>query len=78
MRIKFKQETWCLMQEGGGFAGCYQTRATLVKPEEFEVINVDPKGKRYSNIFVCSDMCMDGNSVFLINVPNELFEVVEK
>ena len=66
------------MREGGTFSGCYQTRATLVKPEEFEVVNVDPKGKRYSNIFVCADMYNDGNSVFLINVPNELFEIVKK
>lgn len=78
MKIKFKKDTWCLKQEGGGFMGRYNTKAVLIKPEEFEVRSIHKEGKRYSKIWVWSDRMMDGNNVFLINIPNELFEVIEE
>ena len=66
MKIKFKKDTWCLQQVGGGFAGIYNTKAILIKPKEFKIISIDKEGKRYSRIWVWSDNNMDGNNILLL------------
>lgn len=67
-----------MKQEGGGFAGHYNTKATLIEPVEFGVLFIEEDKKTQSSkIHVWSDGCHDGKNCFLINVPNGMFEVVE-
>jgi len=78
LKIKFHTATWVLKQEGGGFGGHYQTRATLIDPVEFGVLSVTKdKNGQYSKIHVWSDGCVDGMNCFLINVPNGLFKIIQ-
>ncbi len=76
MKIKFKEPTWCVKSEGGGLTGHYNHKATLIEPVEFEVHSIEKfKKEGYSNIHVYTDGCCDGNNIFLLNIPNALYEV---
>ena len=78
IKIKFNEATWVLKQEGGGFSGDYQTRATLIDPIEFGVLSISKdKSHQCSKIHVWSDGCNDGQNCFLINVPNGLFKIIQ-
>lgn len=78
-KIMFHEPTWVIKQEGGGFAGQYRTVAVQVKGKtEFGVLSVENHKKQgYSNIWVWSDNCADGQNCHFLNVPNALFKRVE-
>lgn len=75
MKIKFKTPTWVLKQAGGGFDSYYITKAVQIEPKEFEVIKIKNSGD-YSTILVWTNGFYDGDSEYLINVPNSLFEIL--
>lgn len=77
IRIKFHEETWVLKEHSGGFGGVCSVRATLIKPEPFEIMSLATNDKiNYSTILVHKDNFMDGDTIRLLNVPNCLFEVL--
>lgn len=79
MKIQFKKHSWVVEKYGGGFCGHYNHRAVeVVGGLPFEVESINLSGKRISNIWVSSEDGCDTDNVFLINVPNELFEVVDE
>lgn len=78
-QIEFIEDTWVLKQEGGGFCGHYDTRATLIKGKTpFGVLSVNKdKKKECFNIHVWSDGCCNGQDAFLINVPEGSFNIID-
>lgn len=76
-QIQFHKPTWVLKQEGGEFAGIYNTKATMIEPIPFGVLSVDrDKKTQCSRIHVWSDGFCDGKNCFLINVPNGTFKEI--
>ena len=76
-KIKFLNSTWVVKQTGGGLNGHYKNQATKIGSESFGVLSIT-KMATYSNIHVWSDGTYDGQNCFLVNVPNELFEVIDE
>lgn len=78
-QIQFHKPTWVLKSEGGGFDGRYNTKAVEIDSIPFGVLSVDKDKKtQCSRIHVWSDGCMDGDNLFLINVPNGLFKQIHE
>jgi hypothetical protein len=75
MKIKFKKDTWLVKHVYGGFAGISEHKAIEVNGgiwfdiEGIEGLNIHVEGKK--------NVC-DGYFTYFLNVPNELFEVVNE
>lgn len=78
-KIQFHKPTWALLQYTlDGFTGETKVEAVEILPEPFEVLAIDrDKKTQCSEIWVGSDNCADGDSWWLINVPNGLFKQVD-
>ena len=78
-QIEFIEPTWVIKEYYGGFDGSLRKRemANVLGSTPFGVLSVDrDKKKQCSKIRVWSDGLADGNSCYLINVPNGLFRQV--
>lgn len=79
MWIKFKKSSWVMEQRCGGWSGCSRARAVRIKPEAFEVVEIDKdKENQCAQILAWTDGAIDGDRHYLINVPWGLFEIVDE
>lgn len=79
-QVKFKQDGWVLKNTRGGFAGIDQWEAARVYFDDWFTIDSIVNYGDFSDILVWSQNSrgvMDGEDVFLRNVPNSLFETRE-
>lgn len=77
MKIQFKQERWVVKRESAGFSGTETHKASLIRKDTpFEIIKTESCGKRVSDIYVFSDGVADGYHLWLVNIPNEFYEVL--
>lgn len=79
MKIQFKSDKYVVKKESSGFDGDTTYKATLLRKETpFEIIKIEPCGKRVSDIYVFTDGVADGYHLWLVNIPNEFYEVLDE
>jgi len=79
MKIQFKSDKWVVKKESQGFSGDTTHKATLLRKETpFEIIKIESCGKRVSDIYVFTDGVADGYHLWLVNIPNEFYEVLNE
>lgn len=79
MKIRFKKDIWLVKSEGGGFAGTYINKATMIEGQiDFDIISISKKTEYSVDIFVWSDGNCDGECLFILNVPKNTYDIIEK